>query len=260
MSAHRMSPSRRLWLEARLTERDLVVLDWLSRLRLADGRQLEALCFGGLKTRSRPVVRGRVLGRLTRWALLEVVDRRVGGAASGSASPVYRLAAAGHVIAAPDHSRATKPYTNRFTSHTLATSQVAADLVTATHDSAASLPTFVTEPASWMPDAFGSYLKPDAYLQLQAASVTMHWWLEIDLGTESLPALERKLRNYLEFVNRGQLGPHGLVPQVLISLTSGERQHAVEQMINRLPEPAPQLFVPCHTGRVVAIMLAALWE
>lgn len=261
MSSRRISGQRRLWLDSRLSDRDRHVLDWLSRLRLATGQQLEALCFAGLAASSRPVVRGRVLGRLVAWGLLELVDRRVGGSASGSTSGVYRLSAAGHQLVQPAHARSTKPYTDRFTAHTLATSQLAAGLVTAVAGRPdVALATFLTEPASWMPDDLGNYLKPDAYLQLQTDALTMHWWIEVDLGTESLPALERKLRSYLDFVNRGQLGPAGIVPQVLLTLTSDERVSAVDALLDRLPAPARELFVACRSGRAVVTLLAALDE
>lgn len=260
MSTSRISAERRLWLESRLSERDRHVLDWLAAVRLASGQQLEALCFHGLASTSKPVVRGRVLGRLVSWRLLEVVDRRVGGALAGSTSSVYRLTAAGHAIVRPAHSRATKPYTSRFTAHTLAIAQLAADLVTTTRDTATHLASFITEPESWTADAVGSYLKPDAYLQLQTPALTMHWWVEVDLGTESLPTLERKLRSYLDFVNRGQLGPHGLVPQVLVSLTTPEREAALGRVLDRLPAPAQELFMPCLASRAVVTLLAALEE
>lgn len=261
MSSHRISGQRRLWLESRLSDRDRTVLDWLSRLRLASGQQLESLCFQELATSSRPVVRGRVLGRLVSWGLLELVERRVGGSAKGSTSGVYRLTAAGHAITTPAHARPTKPYTDRFTAHTLATSQLAADLVVAIRAQGdITLATFLTEPASWMPDDLGNYLKPDAYLRLQAANLTMHWWIEIDLGTESLPALERKLRSYLDFVNRGLSGPTGTVPRVLLMLTTEQRVEAVQALVDRLPSPADGLFVACLSGRAVVTLLAALDE
>lgn len=261
MSSRRISANRRAWLDARLSVRDRLVLDWLSRLRLATGQQLEALCFDGLASSSRPVVRGRVLGRLVTWGLLELVDRRVGGSVSGSTSGVYRLSAAGHLIAEPAHTRPTRPYTDRFTAHTLTTSQLAADLVEALQDcDDVTLHSFLTEPASWMPDDLGSFLKPDAYIQLQTEKLTMHWWIEVDLGTESLPALERKLRSYLDFVNRGQLGPAGVVPQVLLTLTGEERVRAVATLLDRLPPPALELFVACSSGRAVVTLLAALDE
>lgn len=261
MTSQRISGQRRLWLDARLSDRDRTALDWLTRLRLASGQQLEALCFQELAASSRPVVRGRVLGRLVSWGLLELVERRVGGSAKGSTSGVYRLSSAGHAMTEPAHARTAKPYTDRFTAHTLAASQLAADLALATRArDGVTLATFLTEPASWMPDDLGNYLKPDTYLQLQATNLTMHWWIEIDLGTESLPAVERKLRSYLDFVNRGLSGPTGTVPRVLLTLTSEARIQAVQALLDRLPAPAEKLFVACLSGRAIVTLLAALDE
>ncbi|MBV9380131.1 MAG: hypothetical protein JO242_05610, partial [Streptosporangiaceae bacterium] len=76
MSTRRLSGKQRAWIELRLSDRDHCVLDWVARLRLATGRQLESLCFHGLANQSQPVVRGRVLGRLCSWQVIEVVDHR----------------------------------------------------------------------------------------------------------------------------------------------------------------------------------------
>lgn len=260
MSTYRLSAGRRAWVAERLSSRDKLVLDWLARLRLATGRQLEVLCFAGLQVTSQPVVRGRVLGRLTRWGLLEIVDHRVGGSARGSASPTYRLTSGGQTFVASALARPTRPYTDRFTAHTLATAQLAVDLSLAVAGTSVTLEAFETEPASWAPDGLGNYLKPDAYVCLQDSTTRLHTWAEIDLGSESMPALERKLRTYLDFVNRGQRGPQNLVPQVLISVTSDARLDRVSRLIQRLPAPAVELFVPCLADRAATTMLQAFRE
>lgn len=259
MSAKRVSQERLHWLAARLSDRDRRVLRWLADLRLATGQQLETLTFTELRDHSRSVVRGRVLARLVRWGLIELVDRRIGGAASGSTSGIYRLSHAGQVLLTPAAPRATKPYTPRFTEHTLATAQLAADLVQAKQMKDFSLPVFVTEPASWVPDGLGNYLKPDAYLQLQTAALTLHWWVEIDRGSESLPTLERKLHTYLNFIARGQRGPHDLVPRVLV-VVPDDRLEAVQRLVERSPAPAADLFVVTNSGRAIVTLLAELDE
>lgn len=260
MSAQRLSAGRRAWLADRLSERDRLVLDWLARVRLATGQQLEQLCFDELGPASKPVVRGRVLGRLARWGLIEVVDHRVGGSSRGSTSPIYRLTAGGQLTASAKHARPTRPYTDRFTAHTLATTQLAVDLTAATAGADVVLEAFETEPTTWVPDGLGNYLKPDAYVCLQDPALRLHWWTEIDLGSESMPALEKKLRTYLDFVARGQRGPHDLIPRVLISVTSDERLRRVTVLLDRLPDPASELFVPTLAGRAAITMLAALRE
>jgi hypothetical protein len=259
MSSSRLSAARLLWLEERLSPRDWCVLEHVSQLRLATGQQLEVLCFDGLAGHSRTVVRGRVLSRLVDWGLLEQLDRRIGGAARGSSSAIFRLAVAGQRLMRPARPRATKPYSSRYTSHTLAISQVLADLVRHL-PSTISVPRFETEPASWHPDGLGGRLKPDAYLQIQSADVVLHWWLEVDRSTESLPTLSVKLRTYLDFVARGQVGPAGLVPRVMVSVNRDERLVDLQRLAARLPPPAAQLFVFCRDHQTALALLSELRE
>ena len=47
---------------------------------------------------------------------------------------------------------------------------------------------------------------------------------------------------YLDFVQRGQSGPGGVVPWVLIGVQAEPRQAAIQRMVNRLSELAGYLF------------------
>jgi hypothetical protein len=82
--------------------------------------------------------------------------------------------------------------------------------------------------------------------------------VEVDLATESLPTLRRKLLSYLDVVERGQLGPANLVPRVLVSCISPARTEAVRSVIARLPEPATDLFVALLDREATVFMLASL--
>jgi len=52
------------------------------------------------------------------------------------------------------------------------------------------------------------------------------------------------LRTYLDFVQRGQLGPDGVVPRVLITVPNDKpkRQSDIRDLLVHLPGPADQLF------------------
>jgi hypothetical protein len=88
----------------------------------------------------------------------------------------------------------------------------------------------------------GGYIKPDAYIFLTAGSVRDHWFAEIDLATESLPTIQRKLFVYLDFLRRGQIGPGGVMPRVLLSTITEKRRDAIRLVVRRLPPPAGALF------------------
>jgi hypothetical protein len=227
-------------------------LDTINKLRLVTGNQLERLYFADLVGRSREVTRGRVLRRLVAWRVLVVLPRRVGGAVRGSARSVFALDAAGvrllterdHAHAVPRRVRRPGAPGDRTVRHTLALSELYVSLLTYTaNNDTYTLAAFDAEPAAWWPNGLGGWLKPDAYLRLCTPQYDDHWWVEADLATEGLPTIQRKLTTYLDFYQRGQLGPGGVVPRVLVSTVTAERRDAIRSLVAHLPPPADALFV-----------------
>jgi Replication-relaxation len=252
----------------RLSERDWAIVEIVNRLRLVRGDQLERLFFAELANGSRVVSRGRVLRRLVVWHVLDVLPRRIGGGKRGSAASIYAIGPAGqHALiarqmAADTRSRVRHPGTTseRMIRHTLAVSELYVGLVELARQEGVSVSSFAAEPGCWWPDGLGSHLKPDAYLMLEQAGVRDHWWIEADLGTESLPTLRRKLLAYLSFVERGQLGPGELVPRVLVITSSDHRAANVRSMLDRLPDPAAKLFADVTQRHAPAYLLRVLRE
>jgi hypothetical protein len=101
-------------------------------------------------------------------------------------------------------------------------------------------------------------LRPDALVVLAAGHVEDVWWLEIDRGTESLPRLRTALERYLTFAGLGIPGPSGVVPRVLISVTSQERLRAADGLLRRLPPPADVLFGGSRDEEVAERMIGEL--
>ena len=87
-----------------------------------------------------------------------------------------------------------------------------------------------------------------------------HWWVEADLATESLPTIRRKLLNYLSFLERGQLGPGGVVPRVLVVTITPARRDAIREVIDHLPAPAGQLFGASIEKEAVPYLFSVLRE
>jgi hypothetical protein len=233
------------WVADRLTQRDQHIVIDLARMRLLTGAQIERLRFCDLYGRSRSVVRWRVLKRLADWRVLLPLPRRVGGPA-GSAVTTYTLDTAGLALLpllardSDDQPSLRRPGTpgERFLRHVLAVSELYVKLVEATRNSTTQLVDFRAEPAAWMPNGLGGWLKPDAYLMLATDDIEDCWAVEVDKATEHLPTLKRKVQAYLDFHQRGQLGPHGVMPRVLITVPDTKRQEAVAAMLNQLPSPA----------------------
>lgn len=248
----------------RMGERDWALVAMVNRLRLLRGDQIERLFFFDLAEGSRIICRCRVLRRLVAWRVLDCLPRRIGGSRRGSATSVYALGSAGQRLllarqtAAGVARRVRHPgaVSERTIRHTLAISELYVGLVEQARQAGAPTLTFEAEPTCWWPDGLGGYLKPDAYLALEDATVRDHWWAEVDRATESLPTLRRKLTTYLSFVERGQLGPNGVIPRVLIVVPDERRREALQLIVEHLPEPAEQMF-GLVTERHAAVYLFA---
>jgi len=256
------------WIAARLGPRDWDVVETINVVRVASGQQLERVCFAAASAgRSRTVVRSRVLARLVQWRVLAPVGRRVGGRAKGSTVQVYALDSAGQrllterQLAVGDRVRVRRPgapgiYSLR---HLLAVSELYATLVERARASGLALDTFRAEPGAHWPDGRGGVLKPDAYAVLARPGARDHWWIEVDLATESLPTVKAKLVAYLEFRRRGETGPDELTPYVLVAASTERRRDAIAGVVRRLPE-AKDFVRVVHLPEAATFMFEVLRE
>jgi hypothetical protein len=228
----------------------------VARLRLTTGKQLERLHFAELTGASRSVVRRRVLGRLVRERVLATFERRIGGVRSGSDGLVYNLDTAGQRLLASDWPvRRVRPPGERYVRHVLAVGQLYVDLVELARAGSLTLEQFEAEPASWWPDGHGGRLKPDAHVLVASGDYSDHWWVEVDLATEHLPVLKRKLITYFDFYNQGQLGPGEVMPWVLVTVPDAKRYSEIDRLIHQMPLQARELFtVALHNDAARTIM------
>ena len=179
------------------------------------------------------------------------VERRVGMARGGSERLCYALDSAALQLlrlranAEGQERSVRRPRVpgERFVAHTLAISELYVSLIERSQLGRFAIADFRTEPASWEKDGLGGWLKPDAFVQLRLGETHDYWWIEVDLATESLPTVRRKLLAYLDFVQRGQLGPDGVVPRVLIGVPNELRRLAVQRVVDDLPPPADAIFL-----------------
>jgi hypothetical protein len=253
----------------RLTDRDWQIIEAVNEVRLLTGQQIERLFFAGLQPgRSRIASRSRALHRLVAWRVLVPLPRRIGGAGRGSSTLAFALDSVGQrlmrerLMAADLPARVRRPGapTERTVRHILAVSECCVALNELARTNGFTVEHFQAEPACWWPNGLGGYIKPDAYALLAAGDVCDHWWIELDLATESLPAVKKQLWAYLDFVNRGQLGPGQIVPRVVIGTTTPERLKAISAMIGRLPSPAEHLFRIVQTDELASSLYRVLRE
>jgi hypothetical protein len=265
----RLRPSQVEWVADRLTARDGQIIEAVNRLRLVTGAQIERLFFADLKPgRSRIASRSRVLHRLVAWRVLVPLPRRIGGAGRGSTTLAFALDSVGQrlvrerLIAAdlPVRVRRPGPPGERTVRHILAVSEACVALTELSRAHGFSLATFQAEPASWWPNGLGGSLKPDAYAVLARAGVRDHWWLELDLATESLPTVGRQFLAYLDFAHRGQLGPGRVMPRIVVATTTAERCQALSKLVGRLPDPAPELFYVVQIDELASTLYRVLRE
>ena len=243
-SVRRVSAGHVMWVAERLTERDRQIIATVQRLRLVTSLQLERLHFQDLSPTAISRIRRRVLARLVSWRVLTTLDRRIGGERAGSAGYVYALDSAGqqlvNVGAQTKPRRPEQPGVS-LVRHTLAVGELYVQLVELSQPSGVTLDVFDTEPACWRPDGSGGWLKPDAYLELSSAAFTDHWFVELDLGTEHLPVIQRKAAAYLAYLERG-LGPDNVMPRVLFVAPDEQRCAAIAERLAMVPDVPARLF------------------
>jgi hypothetical protein len=153
------------------------------------------------------------------------------------------------------------PPTERTVRHILAVAEAYVALTESGREHGFTLAAFQAEPASWWPNGLGSgYIKPDAYARLIYGKVSDRWWLELDLATESLPAVKRQLASYVDFWERGQLGPGKIVPRVVIATTTPERCRAIARLVKQLPSAPANLFLVVQIHELASALHRVLLE
>jgi hypothetical protein len=245
-----------------MSERDWAILGTADRLRVATGPQLERVHFAGLSERSRARNRRNVLHRLSDWRVLAPLERRIGGTRAGSDGLVFALDSIGQQLL--QHAAVRRPHTPLPDSlkHALAVSELVVSVLERARSDGFEVLSFAAEPWCWVPDGLGGYRKPDAHLRLATRTYVDDWWIERDMHTkayrsEDLPTIRRKLLEYLDFAERGQVGPNGVLPRVLFAVEDERRRAGVAKIIESLPDPASQLF-HVATADVAASYLAGV--
>jgi hypothetical protein len=209
----------------RLSDRDRTVLASIAEHRFLTVRQIQALHFTDHAPTSGGRIARRTLARLRGFGLLGTLERRVGGVRAGSAGLVHYLDDAGHHLLHGSRRHRVQDPSERFVSHRLAIADAHIGLVSADRDGAIELVECTVEPASWRRyTGFGGArvtLKPDLYVETAVGRELVHaWFIEVDLGTESIPTLLRKCHDYESYRRVGtEQVEHGSFPLVVWSVT-----------------------------------------
>lgn len=91
-------------------------------------------------------------------------------------------------------------------------------------------------------------LKLDLMITTSSATYDDHWYVEVDLGNESLPVLLRKCTAYDDYRRTGRAqAEHGIFPQVLWVLPSLVRVARLQSAIATASALSSRMFV-CTAG------------
>lgn len=250
-----------------LSDRDLAIIRSVGELQFMSARQIERMHFpltahtplGAART-SR-----RVLQRLTTQRVLVRLPRPVGGVRAGSGAYVYALGPVGARLLA---SHAPRPRYREpsvtFLAHRLAIAELVVELSEAERADLFEVITLEPEPRCWRRYATATgapvVLKPDLGLVIGRDAYEMHWFVEVDLGTEHLPALVRKCRQYVAALRSGvEQRRIGIFPKALFLMSDDKRVEALNLTLAREVSLVPELFVVRERSRALET-LAALPE
>jgi hypothetical protein len=256
-------------LEAKLTERDLTALKYVSSLRFVTGFQLTRLCFadtGDLAIDGRAA--RRALLRLTRLRVLERLPRSVGGVRSGSSGFVYRLGLGGQRLAA---NRGWQPEWRRrrsltpgslFLLHTLQVAELHTRLIESERSRRFELLELSAEPSCWRTyDGLGTQrevLKPDSFVRLGLGPYEDSYFIEVDRGTEGSQTIARQLEVYVGYhLSEQEQRRYGVSPRVLWLSETDERASVIAECVQRLPSDERELFQVARFEDALTIMGSA---
>ena len=221
-----------------LTPRDRDILDSLARYRLLSSTLIRRLHFSDHHGKDEGArATNRIMSRLEKRHLVTRMDQRIGGFQGGSSSLTWQLSSSGHRIHAALTGlppRSPLPSSSwLFAMHTLGIAEVAVGLIEAERRGAFEVLAIQTEPACWQEflSAPGSTqrLKPDLYVVTANTDFEEHSFVEVDLGTEHRPTLQRKARAYDRYRASGRHeAQHGVFPRVVWVVRDSRRQKAVE--------------------------------
>ena len=240
-----LTSARLAKLQSELSTRDRAILADVARLKVMSGQQLRRLHYAD-SANGRRLAR-LDLKRLSDKQLLARLGRRVGGERAGSEGFIYSLDTAGQRLLLPHERRYRRPWTpgNQFLTHALAVAELSVEL--RLRSNSCRLESFDAEPDCWRsfygPGGHRAWLKPDAYVVTIAAQFEDHWFIELDLSTESGPRLATKMRSYLRYWQSGREQVHlGLFPRVVWIVPDRPRLDFVEGVIAEQPAEAQPLF------------------
>lgn len=246
---------------ARLTPRDLAILDDIERFRLLTSRLIQRLHFpvslsdqanaGHASVGSATKQAMRVLTRLDEHGVIAHLERRIGGVRHGSQGYIWQLTSTGASVqrvrrGETSRRRYTEP-SILFTDHTLAVAELAVTIRELAGGGELEVLAMQTEPECWRdylgPHGLTLTLKPDLYSVTATGEYEDHLFIEADMGSEHPPQILAKCRAYTAYHATGaEQARTGVFPLVLWVTGSQAREVQLRRAIATDPTLQPELF------------------
>jgi hypothetical protein len=261
-SSIRVSRASVVRLRELLDDRELEIIESVGRLRLLSTGQIQRLHFFSGKPLSSARQCRRHLERLVELRVLTRLERRIGGVRAGSASWIYALGVAGQRLNANNHDRRVRrPWEPSllFVRHRLAVNELFVKVVESDRAGELELIRFLPEPDCWRkfhgPGGVRQVVKPDGAVWIGAGEFEESYFLEVDLSTESVPALTKKLWLYRRYWLSGrEQARNGVFPQVLLIAPSESRKAQLVEAAARQPSDSWPLFRVVLADQVIEVL------
>ncbi|WP_157979527.1 replication-relaxation family protein [Kribbella monticola] len=252
MTSVRGEASRILRLQSSLGQRELAILCSLNRLRLLTTNHVVRLHFTDLSPKTQDRRARAVLRRMVDLSVIARLPREVGGIRAGSTTTRHVLTGLGQAVVdlctgRQRRRRTTWQTTPYFQEHILTASELYVRVREEVRVRQLELVRFEGEPECWRPFTGPAgqliTLKPDAFVEVGNAEYELVTFVEVDLGTESLPTVQRKCQVYLDYWHNGhEQQSRGVFPRVLWLVPDQHRAENLRKAIHRLGKEADRLF------------------
>lgn len=241
-------------IEARLSARDHAVLQAIRKYRFLTSTQIGRLYITDCSTKtSQTRQQNLLLQRLGGHGLIRPLERRVGGYGGGSTVQVWHLTEAGQRLltlndpGAQPRKRFSEP-SAMFLHHTLAIAECAVQLICLCRDSEdLSLELVDAEPSCWRKyrdDNRTCYLKPDLFAVTSYDGYEDRWFIEMDLGSESMPQVLEKCNAYLRYYYTGlEQKATEMFPLVVWIVKDSQRKENLKACIRENLQGHPKMFL-----------------
>lgn len=274
-NTHRVSATgsypRRRWdsrsldkLADTMPERDRRVLLHIAEHRYLTTHQIQAFDFtdhGSLD--SAATTTRRVLRRLARLSLVKPLQRRVGGSRRGSAATIWQITPPTARLLRDDGStwRGHEP-SPRFLRHCLAVADVHLALCGLSDQPNVEAVAVELEPTAWRRytglGGEARWLQPDLAARVTTGEWVDRWFIEVDMGTESLPTLLRKCGQYEAYRASGiEQAEHAVFPLVLWFFSEPDRASRLAEAVARSPRLTPAMYRYADPATLSQVLLEA---